>query len=157
MGGASYPGLKLGGEPHSSFKYCVLSNTQCKKCTCHLVLYCSLVKKDPWAVHLTLASNRGVGRHSSHQYCVLLSSQSGANSVWPIYTSIILFFKFSCLVYRQIDKVAHQRVQQSISSDKKMKEVKQEGDKRISQMKQQLKEEQTKSRQKEEEIDKLRR
>ena len=60
-------------------------------------------------------------------------------------------------MYRQIDKVAHQRVQQSISSDKKMKEVKQEGDKRISQMKQQLKEEQTKSRQKEEEIDKLRR
>ena len=60
-------------------------------------------------------------------------------------------------MYRQIDKVAHQRVQQSISSDKKMREVKQEGDKKIFQMKQQLKEEQTKSRQKEEEIDKLRR
>ena len=69
----------------------------------------------------------------------------------------MLLLNFSCLVYRQIDKVVHQRVQQSISSDQKMKEVKQEGDKRISQMKQQLKEEQTKSIQKEEEIDKLKR
>ena len=39
-------------------------------------------QKGPWAVHLTLGSNGGggVGQYSSHQYCVLLSAQSGANS-----------------------------------------------------------------------------
>ena len=44
--------------------------------------YRSLVKKGPRAVHLTLGSNGGVGRHSSYQYFVLLSARSGANSVW---------------------------------------------------------------------------
>ena len=44
-------------------------------------IYChSLTKKGPWAVHLTLGSTRGVGQHSSYQYCVLLSARSGANS-----------------------------------------------------------------------------
>ena len=40
----------------------------------------SLTKKGPWAVHLTLGLNRGVGRHSSCQYCVLLSAGRGTNS-----------------------------------------------------------------------------
>ena len=33
-------------------------------------MYCSLAKKGPWAVHLTLGSNWGVGQHSNYQYCV---------------------------------------------------------------------------------------
>ena len=45
----------------------------------------------------------------------------------------------------------------SVSCDQKMREVKQEGEKKVSQVKQQLIEEQAKSRQKEEEIDKLKR
>ena len=45
-------------------------------------------------------------------------------------------------------------MQQAISGDQKMKEVKQEGEKKVSQMKQQLREER---KQKEEEIDLLKR
>lgn len=54
-------------------------------------------------------------------------------------------------------QIAHQRIQVSVSCDQKMREVKQEGEKKVSQVKQQLIEEQAKSRQKEEEIDKLKR
>ena len=32
-----------------------------------LLIYRSLEKKGPWAVHLTLGSNWGVGQHSSYQ------------------------------------------------------------------------------------------
>ena len=59
--------------------------------------------------------------------------------------------------FRQIEKLTDQRVQQSISSGQKVEEARQEGEKKVSQMKQQLKEEQTKSRQKEDEIAELRR
>ena len=58
------------------------------------------------------------------------------------------------IICRQIDKVAFEQVQQTISGDQKMKEVKQEGEKKVSQMKQQLREER---KQKEEEIDLLKR
>ena len=60
-------------------------------------------------------------------------------------------------MYRQIDNVAYQQVQLTITSDQKMKEVKQEGEKKVSQMKQQLREEQTRSKQREQEIDQLKR
>ena len=39
---------------------------------------CSLTKEGPWAVHLTFGSNRGVGQHSRHQYCVVLRVQNSA-------------------------------------------------------------------------------
>ena len=44
-------------------------------------MYRSLVKKGPWAVHLTLGSDKGVGRHSRYQYSVILSAQSGVDIV----------------------------------------------------------------------------
>ena len=53
-----------------------------------------------------------------------------------------------------MDEVAHQRIELTC---RKVKEVKQEGEKKVSQMKQQLREEQTKYKQREEEIDKLKR
>ena len=52
-------------------------------------------------------------------------------------------------------QIEHQMIHLSISSDQKMKEMKQEEERKVSQVKQQLKEEQTKSKQKEEEIDEL--
>ena len=58
---------------------------------------------------------------------------------------------------RQIEKLTDQRVQQSISSGQKMKEVRQDGEKKISRMKQQLEDEQEKSKQREIEIAELRR
>ena len=64
---------------------------------------------------------------------------------------------FHLILSRQMDKVEHQRVQVTISNDQKMKEMKQEGEKKVSQVKQQLKEEQTKLKWREEEIDKLKR
>ena len=50
----------------------------------YVCMYCSLAKMGPWVVHLTLGSNRGVGRHSSYLYCVLLSTGSGGANlrVW---------------------------------------------------------------------------
>ena len=56
-------------------------------------MYRSLAKKGPWAVHLTLGSNWGVGQHLSYQYCVLLSAQSNAINAWhcglsTLYTSV---------------------------------------------------------------------
>lgn len=59
--------------------------------------------------------------------------------------------------YRQIEKLTDQRIQQSITSGQKVEVVKRAGEKKVSQMKQELKEEQTKSTQKEEEIEKLKR
>ena len=38
-----------------------------------VIYYRSLAKKGPWAVHLTLGSDRGVGRHSRYQYSVIQS------------------------------------------------------------------------------------
>jgi hypothetical protein len=58
---------------------------------------------------------------------------------------------------RQIDEVAYEQIQQSIISNQEVKEVKQEGEKKVSQMRQQLREEQDISKQKEEEIDMLKR
>ena len=54
-------------------------------------------------------------------------------------------------------KATQQYSQQSISRDRKMKEMKQEGEMKVSEVKQQLKEEQSKLQQKEEEIDELKR
>ena len=59
--------------------------------------------------------------------------------------------------YSQIEKLTDQRIQQSIASGQKVEVVKRTGEKKVSQMKQELKEEQTKSKQKEEEIEKLKR
>ena len=58
---------------------------------------------------------------------------------------------------RQIQKLTDQRVQQSISSGQKVEKVRQEGEMKMLQMKQQLKEEQAKSKQKADEITALRR
>lgn len=62
-------------------------------------------------------------------------------------------FFFCC---RQIEKLTDQRVQQRINSGKRMEEVRQEGEKKISQMQQQLEEEQAKAKQREDEIAELR-
>ena len=72
--------------------------------------------------------------------------------------------RFYCLLHvyynnnnRQIAEVAQQRVQQSISNDLKVAEVRQEGEEKVLRMAHQLNEEQNKSRQGEEQIKKLRR
>ena len=67
------------------------------------------------------------------------------------------YFPLICTQYRQIAKVAQQRVQQSISYDLKVAEVRQEGEEKVLRMKHQLDKEQTKSKQKEEEIEELKR
>ena len=73
-------------------------------------------------------------------------------------TEYLLTFTRLHLYYsRQIEELTDQRIQQSISSGQKVEEVRQEGEKKISQMKQELKEEQTKSKQREDEIAELRR
>ena len=46
--------------------------------------FSTVVLRPMGVVHLTLGSNRGVGRQSSYQYCVLLSAGSGANCAWHL-------------------------------------------------------------------------
>ena len=58
---------------------------------------------------------------------------------------------------RQIEKLTDQRIQQSINNGQKLKEMRQEGEIKLLQMKQQLNEEVAKSKQKEDEVAKLRR
>lgn len=58
---------------------------------------------------------------------------------------------------RQIEELNDKQAQLNISSGQKVEEVRQEGEKKISFMKQQLREEQVKSKQKEDEIAELRR
>ena len=77
-----------------------------------------------------------------------------------IMCTILATEKFISLDYtqcRQIAKVAQQRAHQNISNDLKVAEVRQEGEKKVLRIKQQLNEEQTKSKQKEEEIRELKR
>ena len=58
---------------------------------------------------------------------------------------------------RQIEKLTDQRIRQSINNGQKLKEMRQEGEIKLSQMKQQLNEEVAKSNQKEDEVAELRR
>ena len=68
----------------------------------------------------------------------------------------VIHYRNSCL-YRQIEKLTDQRIQQSVASGKQMEVVRRNGEKKVSQMKQELEKEQTKSKVKEEEVDKLKR
>ena len=58
-----------------------------------LFLYCSLTKEGPWAVHLTLVSERGVGQHSRYQYCVLSGAYEGKEYVYIRYGGDIKIIK----------------------------------------------------------------
>ena len=60
-------------------------------------------------------------------------------------------------MYRKIEEVQYERIQQSISRVKQVEEVRQVGEKRVTQIQQQLEEQKIKSKQKEEEIDLLKR
>ena len=71
LGGRSLRERKReGGVGESSGSYSVYKTD--------LHMYHSLAKKGPWAVHLTLGSDRGVGRNLRYQYSAILSAQSGA-------------------------------------------------------------------------------
>ena len=54
----------------------------CYSCKFHptdpSLIYRSVTKEGPWAVHLTLGSNSDVCQHLRHQCCVVLSAQSTA-------------------------------------------------------------------------------
>ena len=47
-------------------------------------IHSSLAKKGPWAVHLTLGSNKRVGWHCRHHYLGTTNAQNSANNVRDI-------------------------------------------------------------------------
>ena len=68
------------------------------------------------------------------------------------------FYKWPCIqchVFRQIEILTDQRIQQKLESGQKVETVKKDGERKLSRMKQKLNMEQKKSKQKEDEIDNL--
>ena len=64
---------------------------------------------------------------------------------------------YSLFDNRQIDQLAENRIQQRISSDKKLEVSRRDGEKKVTQIKHKLQEEQTKSKLREEEMEALKR